>query len=115
MKKLMIIWAVIAIFLVGVLTFIGFRYKESIADYKTLEMDMVESAHVYMELNDLSLDAGESLKLTSSQLIEQELLKEDAIMDENCSGYVMIEKNLTDYDYSAYIKCDNYETQGYEE
>jgi len=36
------------------------------------------------------------------------------VKDKECTGYVEVFKNNTVYDYKAYIKCDNYETKGYE-
>jgi len=73
MKKMIIIWIILAVGLVGTLTFIGLQFQEDIKIYRGYESDIVESAQVYMEINKLKLDKGEKLKLETSKLIKDKL------------------------------------------
>ena len=70
MKKMVIIWVIIAVMLVGTLTFVGLEFQNSIKEYRSYESDVVESAQIYMELNDVKLDESKTLKLDLNKLIE---------------------------------------------
>ena len=48
MKKMVIIWVIIAVMLVGTLTFVGLEFQNSIKEYRSYESDVVESAQIYM-------------------------------------------------------------------
>lgn len=114
MKKMIIIWVIMALTLVGTLTYIGFKFEEQVKDYQILENDIIESAQIYIEINDIKLDYGESIKVKTSKLIEEKCLKSTEVDEDECTGYVVIKKNLKELEYNAYIKCDNYTTIDYE-
>lgn len=114
MKKMMIVWFIIAVSLVGILTFIGFQYQKSINKYKTLENDLVESADIYIKNSEINLKSGESIKITSKKLIENKFIDSLNIDDEDCEGYVIVKKSLHNYDFKAYIKCEKYTTPEYD-
>lgn len=114
MKKMIIIWIIMAFAMVGTLTYIGFKFEEKVKDYQALENDIIESAQIYMELNDLDLDLGESLKLKTSKLIEDGYLKGTDVDEDTCDGYVVVKKGIKDFEYNAFIKCENYTTVDYE-
>ncbi len=76
---------------------------------------MVEASDFYLDINKIDLAVGEGIRLEGKQLIDAKLLSSMAVEEDECEGYVEIKRNITNYDYKAYIKCDSYETEGYEE
>lgn len=114
MKKMVIIWIIIAVMLVGTLTFVGLEFQNSIKEYRSYESDVVESAQIYMELNDVKLDASKTLKLDLNKLIEDKYLSTNMVGEDTCEGYVIIEKTFKGIEYYPYIKCEEYTTVDYE-
>lgn len=115
MRKMMMIWFILAISLVGTLTYIGFRYQDSVADYQAQEQDMIEAANIYFDQNEIKLSYPDSIKIKSDKLLENNYLSTMKVKDEECTGYVVIKKTITDYDVKAYLKCQNYTTVDYVE
>lgn len=111
MKKMMIIWVVIAIGLVGTLTFIGLQFQESVKEYRTYESDIIESAQIYMEVTGMDLDVSESLKLDIDKLIEDKYLDSNEVGEDTCTGHVTVKKTFDGLEYIPYIKCKEYETK----
>lgn len=114
MKKLMIVWGIIAVMLTGTLTFIGFKMKASLEGYHSLEMDMIEAAGIYLKLEDIDLSINEKIKVPIKKLLEKDCLNHQTVDEDTCEGYVVISRNLDGNDYHSYIKCANYETEGYD-
>lgn len=114
MKKMMITWILLAISLVGTLTYIGLRFQNSVKKYRVLESDLVEAADAYVQVSNIVLNAGESIKIETKKLIDADCLITAEVSDDICTGYVMVKKDFNKYDYKAYIKCENYETLDYE-
>lgn len=114
MKKMIIIWIIMASVLVGTLTYIGLKFEEKVKDYQILESDIEESAQIYMQVNELELKYKENVKIKTSKLLEEGILKNMTVGDDECSGYVVITKELKGFSYNAYIKCENYTTLDYE-
>lgn len=87
---------------------------EDVNDFYTgLETSVIDAAKEYTSENPSVLDKEEFV-LKVSSLIESGYL--NSLDDESgnmCSGYVIIE-NINDTTYTPYIKCDEYETTGYE-
>ncbi len=115
MKKLMIIWGIVAVILVGTLTFIGLKFNESIKDYKAFENDMLEAANFYIEKNNIALDVNESIKLDLDMLVEKEFMNGNKVNDDECRGYVLVKRVLGDTKYKSFISCKNYTTVDYED
>ena len=111
-KILFTIWFVIAFILIGLLTTIGFMYKKISSEYHKLEDKLIESSEEY--LNETLNYPQENLELTitSDDLINAGYLKELKVKKDVCTGYVIITKKDI-YEYSAYLKCKNYTTDGY--
>ena len=101
MKKMIIIWVIIAITLSGSLLFIGFNVKKHNQEYLTLENDLVEAADVYIKTKDITL---------MDTLVEETILNSELKDKLKCDGYVTIKKSLSKYEFKPYIKCDGYET-----
>ena len=115
MKKMIIIWVVIAVMLVGTLTFIGLQFQNSVKPYRAFEKDLIESAQIYMQVNKINLDVKEQKKLTIEQLINEKYLESNEVGEDTCTGYINIEKTYSDYEYYPFIKCEDYTTTDYEE
>ena len=113
MKKMIIIWVFLAVGLVGTLTFIGLQFQEDIKAYRGYEKDIIESAQIYMEINKPTLDVGESLQININKLIKEKFLNTKEVGEDICDGYVIITKKYDKIDYSSYIKCEEYTTDGY--
>lgn len=114
MKKMMIAWIFLAAGLFGTLYFIGVNYTKSFSAYRELEADMIESAHIYLEVNDISLDFNETLKIKAEKMVESNTLSELSVKDDTCDGYVIVKRTIKEYVYTPYIKCSEYTTIDYE-
>ena len=118
MKKMnvyLIIWGIIIVIIVALLTTFGFLYKDKTKVYKDLERKIVEAEKKYVDAKFLYPQADQVLKNTAEELKEEKYLDNSKVNDEECTGYVEVYLDGTIYTYKSYIKCDNYETKGYEE
>lgn len=113
MKKMIICWIVLVGGLVGVLTYIGFNYEESVSSYKSLEADLVEYADTYININNINLAIDEKLIITDEKMREDSLIQNMDIDSDECTGYVEVKKSINKTNYKAYIKCRDYVTEGY--
>lgn len=113
-KKLFVIWGILVVALIILLTVIGILLKMQKKDYKTLEDKLRDSAIKYVDNQFLYPDEGDLLRITSDILIEHEFLDELKVNDDICVGYVEIYKEGV-YQYKAYLKCNDYKTNGYQE
>jgi hypothetical protein len=113
MKKLLIMWVIIAVSLVGTLTVMGLAINKKNKPYTNLEDELVTSAESYMGqfLNEMP---STSTKVTSEEMIAKNVLNELKVNDEICKGYVVVSKKYVTYEYKPYLKCKNYVTKGYE-
>ena len=114
MKKTVIAMILFSLIMVGTLTFVGFKFQDSIKEYRNLEGDIEESGQFYVELKDLKLKVGETYRVNLKTLLEEKMLKTLEVGEDLCDGYLIIKKNISDYDYNAYIKCEEYTTVDYE-
>ena len=113
MKKMVICWIILVGGLVGVLTYIGFSYEESVSSYKSLEADLVEYADTYINMNNINLAIDEKLIITDEKMRENNLIQSMSIDSDECTGYVEVKKSINKTNYKAYIKCRSYTTEGY--
>ena len=111
MKKNMVIWLILILILVGGLTVIGFKIKNDNKEYKTLEKKMADVAKSYYgEKPSLLKNNG---IITIQELSEYDNTLVTKVNEEDCTGYIKTTSSMGIYDYKAYIKCDNYKTNGY--
>lgn len=111
MKKNMAIWLILIVILVGGLTVIGFKIKNENKEYKTLEKKMTDvSKSYYGEKPALLKNNG---IITIEELSEYDNTLIPKVNEEECKGYVKTTSSMGIYEYKAYIKCDNYKTNGY--
>lgn len=113
MKKILIVWIIIAVLMVGGLTTYGFLFNNQNKPYKTLEHDLQEAAEGYMGMYPAYLLSTN--KLPNEEMLKSGYSKELIVNNEKCEGYVEITNAGGVYKYKPYIKCKNYQTKGYEE
>ena len=111
MKKILIIWTIIAVILVGGLTYIGFNIKKQNKPYTDLEINL-EKLAVSLVGEKPSI-INETNKLTIEDFENNSYEINMNVGNDKCDGYVIVEKKLSFYKYSAYISCNNYVTNGY--
>ena len=112
MKNSLIISAFIMLILVGCLTFIGINLTKKNGEYYSLEKHLTSAAKDYYAQYPNELPNSEVV-ITASKLIETNFLDELAVNDEECNGYVVIQKNYVAHDFKPYINCKNYQTKKY--
>ena len=114
MKKITIAMTVSAIFLVSILTAYGFLFSDKISGYTTLEADLEEAAQMYLDTEKIKLSNGQIMRLKASTLLELNLITGLKVDKDECKGYVIASKKISNYTYKGYIKCNKYTTKGYE-
>lgn len=116
MKKnntVFVVWGIIVVVLIALLTFLGFVLKNRNKDYIELEDKLLDKAKQYVDNKFLYPEKkGDTVKITSAELIENEYLTDLKFEEDTCEGYVIVSYDGV-YKYKAYIKCDNYKTKGY--
>lgn len=113
-NKYLILWGFLVILLIGLLTAVGFVYKNKTKVYKELENSLVEAEKKYVEAKFLYPQDNETLKTTSEELLNENYIDNMAIDNQECTGYVKVYKDSTVFKYKAFIKCGRYTTKGYE-
>lgn len=85
-------------------------------NYYEVENSIIEASKQYVSDRYSNDFVGDKLVIRVNHLIKNSYLS--TIRDENnkeCSGYVMVIKNETDVSYTPYLKCNSYQSDGYEE
>lgn len=84
-------------------------------EYTKVEVKLEKAAKKYYDEKFSSDKMGviPSVTITATTLIKQDYLDDIKANDSRCTGYVTI-KNDKKITYYTYIKCGNYETDGYE-
>ena len=114
MKKLYVIWGILAVLIFAFLTAFGFMYKKKTYIYKDLENRLVAAEKKYVDSRFLYPENGEVVKITANDLIENEFFDSMQLNDEVCEGYTTVRKDGGVFEYKAYIKCKWYKTKGYQ-
>lgn len=112
-RNLFIVWTIIVVIIIVLLTTLGLMLKNQNKDYEKLEKKLLDSAKKYVDNQFLYPEGNEKLKVTSSELIQNQFLDELKFNDDVCQGYVIVSKDGV-YQYKGYIKCKNYTTRGYQ-
>lgn len=113
MKKIIIIWTIVAVLMVSLLTFIGFKILEKREVYYDLEANLNQATKDYMLQNPDYLPAKKSI-VSSNELLAYSLIKPLKVNGDICEGYTEVIKKYLTYEYKSYIKCKEYTTQNYE-
>lgn len=115
LSGILLVFLVIAIYYI-ISLYNNFDEEVQVTDYTLLEERLEKQALIY--LNDYydEILTNEDITITRSILKSYNL---DIILEDNngnsCSGYVMAHKTYGEIYTTAYISCDNYVTEGYEE
>lgn len=113
LKKISILWGILAVLLFAFLTTMGFIYKNRTQKYKDLEEDLVKATKKYTATDFNFPVNGQNIVITLDELKDTGLIKELRVENKKCNGYVIVSfNNVTDY--KAYINCEKYKTHGYE-
>ena len=114
MKKILIVWTFVAVFLISGLTFIGLNIKKQNAPYVKFEKELENAA--------MALIGEKPTYLNSSNKITIEDLKNNNyeinmyVNNDTCTdGYVIVQNNRGIYKYTGYIKCNKYTSHGYKD
>ena len=108
-KTFFIIWGLIIVGIVGLLTYLGLRVKNNLENYEKLENKLISLSEEYVKENEFKLNIGDTKTILSENLTNDLKYKDDI-----CKGYVEVSLD-NGYNYKAYIKCNNYETDGFNE
>ena len=111
--RLFKIWGVLVVMIIGLLTTLGFMLKNMNKEYLTLEEKLQVSAEKYTSDKFMYPDEGQTIRVTKKELIGANYLDELKKGKDYCDGYVEV-KTEKIVKYKSYIKCNNYETDGYE-
>lgn len=103
----------IMVSLVILLFFFGIKLSQKNKPYKTKEKELVEITKMYVEGSTWYPTQGERIKIRIEELLENNLVEEVKVKDDFCDGYIEIINNGI-IEYKTYLKCQNYETHGYE-
>lgn len=108
-----IIWGMIMVAIVVLLFVFGITLSRKNKPYKDKENELVEITKMYVESSTWYPTQGNHIKITIDELIEKEIITEVKVEDDSCDGYVEVSNNGI-IEYKTYLKCQNYETHGYE-
>lgn len=115
MKKISILWGIVAVGIFSLLTVFGFLYKGKVKEYEALEKKLVEVEKKYADKKFLYPESGDTVKTTLKELKENGLITDFKVKDQECDGYVILSHESTVYEYKGYVKCGDYKTKGYQE
>lgn len=99
--------------IVVLLFFFGIILSRKNKPYKNKENELVEITKMYIESSTWYPSQGKRIKIMIDELIENELIDEVKVEDDFCDGYIEVINNGI-IEYKTYLKCQKYETRGYE-
>lgn len=111
MKKVLVLWILVAIFAFGGITYLGFVIKKENEPYHQLEKALEKQAIALTGSIPSFLAGGK--KLTFEDLNKNGYTVNRTVNGDFCDGYVLIEQSMSFYKYIPYIKCSKYTTHGY--
>lgn len=114
MKKVYIVWTLIIILLLSVITIMGLSIINKDKEYKNLEKDMERVVSKYLGQYIEEYPKNGVKKVNITDVINKGYELEVNVNDDVCDGYVLVKKVSIAYEYTSYIKCNNYITKGYE-
>ena len=121
LREMLVLSGILILFLCVAIYFIVVFYNSFEKDithkyYETLETNLEQQASVY--LHDYYDETLTSDKITITRSVLRSYDLDIPLKDKNdnaCSGYVVANKSMGKTNIDAYIKCNKYETKGYEE
>ncbi len=113
MKIISIIWGMFLVTLFIVITAFAFKFKNNSKKYLELGEYFSSKTQEYVEDNNLYPSNEETIKVTKSDLVDNEYIEELAVDNDICEGFVIV-INKKNYEYKAYLKCDKYKSAKYD-
>lgn len=84
------------------------------SSYLELENKLKSAGIMYKDTYYNTLVEGDSVYVTSKQLLTVGFLNDSEFSSSECTGYVKIKNNNGSFEYSPYLDCGNsYQTSGY--
>ena len=81
-------------------------------DYASIEDEMTSAAIKYIEIT-YKNNIGEGLIIVDyPHILEVDSDIKSKMAKDNCNGYVQVLKNEGNIEFTSFIKCDNYSTEG---
>ncbi len=111
MKKILTIWIIVAVILVGTLTTFGIMIKNQDKDYKNLENKIQFEAQSYYGAKPIELKDGAYISISDLKKEGYEI--NTSVNGDTCTGYVLITSQMSLLKYNPYLKCEKYTTNGY--
>ena len=111
-KRFILGWTIIIFVMVSALVVMCLHIKNNNVD-NILEKTFVSQAEKYYGLNPGLLPSKGKEKVVT--LEDLKLSGYDPKLGKSCNGYIIITNKTGVSKYKAYIKCDKYETKGYDE
>ena len=108
-KALFIVWCVFVVIIFGLLSTLGFIYKNKLKTYHEYEDKLIVASKKYIKDNDIFLKDGTSKKISINKLEKSKLITKKDIVKE-CSGYVLVKKDKL-LDYKPVLKCKYYKSK----
>lgn len=112
MRKLTIVWGLVILIIFAGLTTFALLWKDKNRKYKDLEKELAGKVQGYYETKYEYPKGMEVITITKQDLINDQVIENLKIDNDECDGYVDVSNN-TVIEYTAYIKCPNYTTKGY--
>lgn len=113
-NKYTFVWGLLIVALFSLLTIFGFIYKNKTGNYKRLEDKIIEAEKRYVDEKFLYPQDEKKVVITVKELIEAGYLDNLDIENDNCEGYAEVYKVNSVFEYKGFIKCNKYQTKGYE-
>lgn len=113
MKIISIIWGMFLVTLFIIVTIFAVKFKSNSKKYLELGEFFSSKAKEYVEDNNFYPEKDKILKISKSDLIDNEYLEELEVDEDICEGFVIV-SNEENYEYKAYLKCDKYISAKYE-
>ncbi len=114
LAKTVLVASIIALSVETVLIVVAYKAVEKSHKKADTTLRKIEESHLETsswEFIESSLFSG-TLKLNGNTLI---LTKKDYDFDTDCEWYVIYDKNKTSLKTDAYLKCDDYTTEGFDD
>ena len=112
LKKISIIWGLMLILVFGTMTTFSLMWKKKNQGYKNLEKELVTKVEGYFEQEHKYPTGIEVVTIDLKELQEHDIIQELKYNDDICNGYVDVSNDIV-IKYKAYIKCNKYQTKGY--
>lgn len=113
MKVISIIWGMFLVALLIIVTVFAFKFKGNSKKYLELGEYFSSKTQEYVEDNNLYPSKDETIKVTKSDLVDNDYIEELVVNNDSCEGFVIVSFKES-YEYKAYLKCGKYKSAKYD-